>query len=146
MKKIIGIILIIIGLWMLIAGIIAVTNAITISETPGGRLIGVLNESYQNKIQLQQVIGIAFSVVGLVFTIIGIIMVSKPSTKTQMQAIRHQSPSGPPVFNPNKNNPEPPVINNDKYQIIEKLAKLKDQGVLTEEEFLEEKRKILLHQ
>jgi hypothetical protein len=146
MKKIIGILFIIVGLWMLIAGIVAVTNATTISNTPGVRFFGTIDQSYQNDIELQQIIGIAFTVVGLAFTIIGIVLVSKKSTKSRLESLQNIKSSVPPVFNPTKSTSEPAVINNDKYEIIEKLAKLKDQGVLTEEEFLEEKRKILTHQ
>lgn len=36
-----------------------------------------------------------------------------------------------------------PAVNIDKYEELEKLFALKEKGVLTDEEFAEEKRKVL---
>lgn len=151
MKKIVGVIFILIGLWALIGGVVAITNAVTIRNTPGGRVFSEFSGNYSREIDEQIIIGGGVAIVGLILLIIGIVMVANKSQKQMKRELENdlliESVTKPPLFNPNKEttSTSKPNFQDDKFQALEKLAKLKDQGVLTEEEFIEEKRKILSH-
>jgi hypothetical protein len=118
MKQVIGIIFLLLGFWIITIGAALMLNAIAKDQT----------------FQWHGIFSIGLLLIGLTVVILGIVKIVKNSSKYLSSSQKLNQPNNRSI---------PPPVNNNKYEIIERLAKLKEQGVLTEEEFLEEKSKIL---
>ena len=65
-------------------------------------------------------------------------------TRGKGRGINHNGNRNYTKLNTNNLTVESPLENLDKYEVLRKLGELKDKGVLTEEEFIIEKKKILI--
>jgi len=85
MKKTFGIIFLILGLIMIVAGIAALTNSSTRNNSYEGKVQNEFSENYRSNNSQQQAGGGTLFVVGLVFFVLGIVMVA---TKTKKQRLK----------------------------------------------------------
>ncbi len=120
MKKVFGILFCIVGGWLITVGALVLLYPLSMGKSA----------------EWVTVFAYASLLIGCFSLFFGIMKIIKNSIITL--------PTYQKKIDSTHSNPQN-EINNDKYEIIEKLAKLRDQGVLTEEEFLEEKSKILRH-
>lgn len=116
-KKIFGILIILISLVLIAGGIL-----ITLGE--------------------KEPIGLVIAIFGLIFLIIGIVRVSTKSrsqVRREAQLIAHNKFQAAIISSQNEGS----SISDDVFNKLERLNKLKKQGVITEQEFQDQKNKIL---
>jgi hypothetical protein len=153
MKKFFGILFLLIGLAMTGIGIAALTNTSTRNDSFEGQVRNEFSANYRSNNNEQQMAGLGLIGGGLIFFIIGVVMVAT-KTKAQrkkeaeldvlrkMQLANNVAPSGQTNKTQTATS-SPQKSTEDKFGQLERLAKLKEQGHLTDEEFQQQKKKIL---
>ena len=80
---------------------------------------------------------IVFAIIGtIIFFIISLVI-------RAVQGPKNHSTSNPPNYQTPYQQPPPPSNKADSFKNLEQLAQLKDKGIVSEEEFQEQKNKIL---
>jgi hypothetical protein len=80
---------------------------------------------------------IVFAIIGtIIFFIISLVI-------RAVQGPKNHSTSNPPNYQTPYQQPPPPSNKADSFKSLEQLAQLKDKGIVSEEEFQEQKNKIL---
>jgi Short C-terminal domain len=150
MKKFFGILFLIIGLVAVGLGIVALTNYSSKNDSFEGRLRDRFNENYHTQNEDQKTGGIVSISVGALFFIIGLIMAaSKSNLQRKKEAELEEMKNMQFVRSQPEQKTEPPPIpkltptTDDIFNQLERLAKLKEQGFLSDEEFQQQKKKIL---
>lgn len=153
MKKFFGILFLLIGLAMIGLGIVALTNTATRNDSFEGQVGNEFSENYRSNSNEQQMAGVGLIGGGLIFFILGIVMVAT-KTKGQrkkeaelevlrkIQLANNTSQSGQ-TNTTQTDNSSTQKSTEDKFGQLEKLGKLKEQGLLTDEEFQQQKKNIL---
>jgi sortase (surface protein transpeptidase) len=145
MKKLFGILILFIGLLSLIIGMACFIDAESRNKTLDQQEQNEFSAQYRVNNNDQREFGGVSAVIGLVFFIIGFKMAS---TKTKSQKIK-EAELEKLKANINKlgdltEADLQPVKNvNDVISQLEKLGELKARGILTEEEFQQQKKKLL---
>ena len=150
MKKFFGVLFLIIGLVLVGLGIGLLVELSSRNDSFEGRVRDRFNEHYRSDNDDQQTGGITLIAGGALFFIIGIIMVASKSNSqrkkdAELEVLR--SMQSYPAQTEQKTEARS-IKNsgqsiNDVYIQLEKLGKLKEQGILNEEEFQQQKKKIL---
>jgi hypothetical protein len=145
MKKFFGILFLIIGVFGIGIGIVALTDLGRRNSSFEGQIGNEFSESYNNESIEQQAIGLALIGGGLIFSILGVIMIASKSkkSKTKLSAkdnIKTANIPVPPVYHKVNSSSQNSKMD-DVLNRIERLGKLKEQGLITEEEFQEQKKK-----
>lgn len=148
LKKAIGVLFILIGFLASGMGIALMANVATNTSSYEGQLRGEFSNSYRRELNEKKTVGTIAIAGGLVFFIVGIVMVvskSKEQIKNEVELevikdIQKNKSNQPITDDPIKTETK---STDDKFAQLEKLGKLKEQGLLTDEEFQQEKRKIL---
>jgi hypothetical protein len=145
MKKFFGILFLIIGVFGIGIGIVALTDLATRNRSLEGQIQNEFSESYNKESFEQQAIGLALIGSGLIFSILGVVMIASKSKKlknklTTIDNTQAASIAVPPIYN-NLNTSTQSTKMDDVLNQIERLGKLKEQGLITEEEFQEQKKK-----
>lgn len=145
MKKFFGIFFLIIGVFGIGIGIVALTDLGRRNSSFEGQIGNEFSESYNNESSEQQAIGLALIGSGLIFSILGVIMIASKSKKSKTKLsvkdnIQTASVPVPTVYH-NVNSSSQNSKMDDVLNRIERLGKLKEQGLITEEEFQEQKKK-----
>jgi len=148
MKKFFGILFLIIGIFGIGIGIVALTDLAAKNRSLAGQIGNEYSDSYNEQRNEQQAIGLALIGSGLIFSILGVIMLASKSkkSKTKLTAkdkIQTAYIPVPPVYN-NLNTSIQNTKMDDLLNRIERLGKLKEQGLITEEEFQEQKKKCFI--
>jgi hypothetical protein len=146
MKKFFGILLLLIGLLMMGGGIAALTDANSKHGSLEGQFGETFSNRYRERANEEQMAGASGLGIGLVLFIIGIIMTASKSKKQKMTAlelaaIKKIQNNNAPMHWEEKH--VTATVNDDMIGKIEKLGKLKEQGLITEEEFQTQKQRIL---
>lgn len=163
MKKVFGVIFLLVGLFLIVAGVAGMSDVNSRQSTYDGQISENFDENYSERNSQEQEISGAAIILGLIFSVIGIIMlVTKSNKQRQMQfelsSLKQQANSlksnnhlahqqddkksyGKAEIEKEKINKEDSF--EDKILKIEKLVKLKEEGHLSSEEFEKEKSKIL---
>ena len=147
---------------MFFSSVVALSYAKSRNRSFEGQLGNAISQNYRSNNNEQQAVGAGLAGFGIIFFVVGIVLVATKSGSQRKKEIelallkQMQNKSTPPPFNsvppPLKQVPPPlpdvPVTNpknsmEEKFSNLEKLMKLKELGVLNEEEFQEQKRKIL---
>ena len=141
-KKAIGILMLLLGITCMGIGSVALKDLSSKRNSFEGQIENEFEVNNSNNHD-QEIAGIVFIISGIFLVIIGIILISSKSLKQKLREIEtikriHNLDSKSNSFQ-NKIYDSSDVINQ-----IEKLGKLKEQGLLTEAEFLEQKRRILI--
>jgi NADH:ubiquinone oxidoreductase subunit 6 (subunit J) len=152
-KKIFGFLFLLIGLLMIGTGIATVTQSATQDNTIEGRIGNTFSQEYREQNQEKRIVGFGLAGGGLLFFIIGIVMIATKTNKQRENEIELEVIKKMQLAN---NFTQPEQTNtkqaenafvqkstDDKIGQIEKLGKLKEQGLLTDEEFQQQKKKIL---
>ena len=144
MKKFFGILFLLIGLAMIGLGVAALVDANSRSNSFEGQIGNTFSEHYRQNNEEQQMAGAGLLGGGVIFFIIGIVMLvtktkAQRKKETELEVLKKVQVS---------NNTSSPTDNStksmdDKFAQLEKLGKLKEQGLLTEEEFQQQKKKII---
>ena len=145
MKKFFGILFLIIGIFGIGIGIVALTDLATRNRSLKGQIQNEFSETYNEKNNEQQAIGLVLIGCGLIFSILGAVMIASKSkkSKNKVTAIDNTQAANiavPPIYN-NLNTSMHNSKMDDVLNRIERLGKLKQQGLITEEEFQEQKKK-----
>lgn len=151
MKKFFGILFLIIGVFGIGIGIVALTDLATRNRSLEGQIQNEFSETYNEKNNEQQAIGLVLIGCGLIFSILGAIMIASKSkkskkSKNKITAIDNTQAANiaiPPIYN-NLNTSTQSTKMDDVLNRIERLGKLKEQGLITDEEFQEQKKKCFL--
>jgi uncharacterized alpha/beta hydrolase family protein len=145
MKKFFGILILIIGVFGIGMGIVALTDLGRRNSSFEGQIGNEFSESYNNESFEQQAIGLALIGSGLIFSILGVIMIASKSkkSKSKISAKDNIQIATIPVtgVHDNFNAATQTSKMDDVLNRIERLGKLKEQGLITEEEFQEQKKK-----
>ncbi|WP_162128090.1 SHOCT domain-containing protein [Flavobacterium phycosphaerae] len=145
MKKFLGIVILFIGLLSLIIGMACLIDAESRNKTLDGQEQNELTARYRDDNNDQRSFGAASAVIGLVFFIAGFRMVS---AKTKNQ-IKKEAELEKLKANINKLGDLTATDLQQTKEVshvinqIEKLGDLKAKGLLTEEEFEQQKKKVL---
>jgi len=149
MRKIVGVIFLLLGLGSVGLGIAALTNASSRNNSYEGQIGNTLSQNYRSQTQQEQSAGVGFVVGGIIVFIVGIYLVvskskSQIKQEVELEVIKNMQKTENSK-QPEKETPTPPNNKSpdDKFSQIERLGKLKEQGLITEEEFQAEKKKIL---
>jgi hypothetical protein len=148
MKKFFGVLFLIIGILGIGIGIVALTDLATRNRSLEGQFQNEFSENYSEKNNEQQAIGFALIGGGLIFSILGIIMITSKSKKSKeknaaldyMQTASIPIPSSQHNLNISTQNTKMDYALNQ----IERLGQLKQQGLITEEEFNDLKKKCFI--
>jgi hypothetical protein len=145
MKKFFGILFLIIGIFGIGIGIVALTDLATRNRSLEGQIQNEFSETYNEKNNEQQAIGLVLIGCGLIFSILGAVMIASKSkkSKNKVTAVDNTQAANialPPIYN-NLNTSMHNSKMDDVLNRIERLGKLKQQGLITEEEFQEQKKK-----
>ena len=145
MKKFFGILFLIIGVFGIGIGIVALTDLATRNRSLEGQIQNEFSETYNEKNNEQQAIGLVLIGCGLIFSILGAVMIASKSKKsknklTTVDNTQAANIAVPPIYN-NLNTSTHNSKMDDVLNRIERLGKLKQQGLITEEEFQEQKKK-----
>jgi hypothetical protein len=148
MKKFFGILFLIIGVFGIGIGIVALTDLATRSRSLEGQIQNEFSDNYSTKNDEQQVIGFAFIGGGLIFSILGISLIASKSKKLKTiiptkNTIQTANIPMPALYN-NLNTSVENTKMDEALNRMERLGKLKEQGLITEEEFQEQKKKLKL--
>jgi len=135
MKKFFGVLLLLIGLFGAVTGMATIASSQASSDCIESQVSAEFANSYRESIEQGKIIGGVFVGIGLVFFVIGIVLVA---TKTKKQRLMEAE-----LLLLKTNHGVVINSNVDLVGAIEQLGKLKDKGLLSEEEFIEQKRKIL---
>jgi len=153
MKKIFGILFLLIGLAMIGLGIVALTNTASRNESFEGQVEYEFSENYRSNSNEQQITGFGLVGGGLIFFIIGIVMLATKTKaqrkkETELEVLRKMQQTNNAVQSgqtttTQTDNSSTQKSTDDKFEQLEKLGKLKEQGLLTDEEFQQLKKTIL---
>ena len=149
MKKILGIIFLLIGLGCVGLGVAALTSASSRNNSYEGQIGNTLSQNYRTETQAEQSAGVGFAVGGIIVFLFGIYMVvskskSQVKQEVELEVIKNMQKAGDSKQAENNHQTQPGKMSpEDKFSQIERLGKLKEQGLLTDEEFQLEKNKIL---
>ena len=145
MKKIFGILLLIVGLVMIGLGIAAIVDANSWSQSIEGQLGETFSYEYRNDSAEQKMVGAGLAVGGLIVFIIGISMLVTKTKAQRKQEIELALLKKTGQISQTADIKTENTTNNidEKLSQLEKLGKLMDQGLLTQEEFQIQKNKIL---
>jgi hypothetical protein len=146
MKKAFGVIFLLLGLAMIGLGIAALTNLSTRNSSYEGEVRNQFSDSYRSASNGQAVAGLGLVGGGVVFFILGIVMVVSKSKSQRIKDAElkflktmHANDLPPQLTTKeNKNS-----FNDAVFAQLEKLGKLKEKGLITDEEFQEQKKKLL---
>lgn len=152
-KKIFGVLFLLIGLLMIVTGIAALTQSSTQDNSIEGSIGNTFSQEYRERNQEKRIVGFGLAGGGLFLFIIGIVMLATKTKKQQETEIELEVLKKMQLAN-NIAQPEQTKTRqienvsmqkstDDKIGQIEKLGKLKEQGFLTDEEFQQQKKKIL---
>jgi hypothetical protein len=130
-RKFFGIIFLLIGLVAIGAGIGAVTEVETRSQSVEDQIDVVLSEDHAESNSNQSEGGLIFVIGGLFFVIVGIYRIS---TKSRSQ-VRAEAAL---LNNSSSNN-----NSSDIYDQLEKIGRLREQGVISEQEFQTQKKRLM---
>jgi len=119
MKKTFGIIFLIIGLIMIVAGIAALTNSSTRNHSYEGQVQNEFSQNYRSNNNQQQAGGGALIVVGLVFFVLGIVMVATKSEKQRLKETELKVLKSMQATTPNAQ----PIQSNSNSNSIDELTK-----------------------
>jgi len=119
MKKTFGIIFLIIGLIMIVAGIAALTNSSTRNHSYEGQVQNEFSQNYRSNNNQQQAGGGALIVVGLVFFVLGIVMVATKSEKQRLKETELKVLKSMQATTPNAQ----PIQSNSNSNSINELTK-----------------------
>lgn len=133
-------------------GIAALTDAAAQNNSIEGEFGNEFSSHYRENNQQQQMAGVSLIGGGLIFFIIGVILVAT-KTKAQRkkeaelkmlkkQQTNNATQSGQTIIVP-KDNSLTQKSTEEIFGQLEKLGKLREQGILTEEEFQIQKKKLL---
>jgi hypothetical protein len=148
MKKIFGIIFLLIGISLIGIGVETLTKSSTRDKSFEGRFRNEISENYRSDNNERQIAGISLIGGGFLFFIIGIVMLV---TKTKIQrkkeveleVLKKLELSLNSIQLGQTNNSMTQKLPVENFEKIERLGKLKEQGLLTEEEFQQQKKIIL---
>ncbi|TDE05816.1 SHOCT domain-containing protein [Flavobacterium sandaracinum] len=145
MKKFFGILFLLIGVFGIGIGIVALTDLATRNRSFEGQIQNEFSETYNEKDNEQQAIGLVLIGCGLLFSILGAVMIASKSKKsknklTTVDNTQAANIAVPPIYN-NLNTSKQSTKMDEVLNQIERLGKLKQQGLITEEEFQEQKKK-----
>src|SRR6185295_3677416 len=147
MKKFFGILFLLIGLVMIGGGIAALTDANSKHNSVEGQFGEAFSNSYRERTNQQQIAGASASGVGFILFIIGIVMIASKSKKQKMKemelATLKKVKSDNSLMHWEEKKVDASISHDDMISKIEKLGKLKEQGLINEEEFQIQKKKIL---
>lgn len=143
MKKFFGILFLLIGLAGIVLGIATLVDANSMSNSFEGQFDNTIAELFRQKKEEMQTQGVGSLGVGEIFFIIGIVMLvtktkAQRKKETELEVLKKAQVS----TTSNQTNNSSKSIE-DKLAQLEKLGKLKEQGLLTEEEFQQQKKKII---
>ena len=149
MKKFFGIIFILIGIVLIAGGVFALTDLHFKEKSLEGQVTSEFNDDYNKQNNEEGIAGVIFISMGIIFNISGIILVLSKSRKQKKEKIDLEVLKKMEIEN--KINDElqkemhivPISFNNELLNQLERLGKLKEQGLLTEIEFQEQKTKFL---
>lgn len=130
-RKFFGIIFLLIGLVAIGAGIGAVTEVETRSQSVEDQIDVVLSEDHAESNSNQSEGGLIFVIGGFFFLILGIVRIS---TKSRSQVRAEAALLN--ISSSTNNSP-------DIYDQLEKLGRLRDQGVISEQEFQTQKKRLM---
>ena len=130
-RKFFGIIFLLIGLVAIGAGIGAVTEVETRSQSVEDKFDGVFIEGHTESNSNQSEGGLIFVIGGLFFVILGI---ARMSTKSRSQV---RAEAALLNISSSTNN------SSDIYDQLEKIGRLRDQGVISEQEFQTQKKRLM---
>ncbi|WP_333599871.1 SHOCT domain-containing protein [Flavobacterium sp.] len=135
MRKIFGILFLILGIVMLVVGgAIIVTNEAK-DDTVSGQIKEEFSKQYQTERERELNNGRILLVAGLIFFVSGTTIIS---VKTKGQKKKEND-----SYTSEDWNTAPLAQNNDILTQLERLGELKAKGILSEEEFQQQKKKIL---
>lgn len=157
LNKTFGVILLLVGLCMVGFGIAALADVSTRNNSVEGMLANTFSPNYVSANHNEQIVGFILLGIGVILFIIGIIkLVSKGSTKMKEETENKESKKTQPIettqnsqgtknesTNVKPIQTETNLLSDELFVQIEKLGKLKEQGLITDEEFQEQKKKIL---
>lgn len=142
MKKI-GVLFIVTGALIMIGGIVLLQNASFTDNSSIGEFAKELDSDYGVGNGMSRASCFAISGIGLILLIVGIVMASSKSSiqrnKEAELLVLKNSNSAPSVAEKKSEN----NIDDRIFSQLEKLAKLKDQGIITDDEFQQQKKKLL---
>lgn len=137
MRYLANLISVLIGAFCIFIAVIAFNSVNNQQNQFGHGLSYELDQNYRNEIEKRQMLGAASGVVGGIFLIIGFIGFARRRNR------KNKPINTKEVSSKNEESRLSKSLTDDKLARLEKLANLKEQGILTEDEFLEEKKKIL---
>jgi hypothetical protein len=148
MKKFFGVLFLIIGILGIGIGIVALTDLATRNRSLEGQFQNEFSKNYSEENNEQQAVGFALIGGGLIFSVLGIIMIASKSEKSKEKndTLVYMQTATIPVLSSqhNLNISTQNTKMDDVINRIERLGKLKEQGLITEEEFNEQKKKCLI--
>jgi hypothetical protein len=133
-KNIFAVLYLIIGLALIGFGVATINYFANQYNSFEGQISNELSNNYRsNSHNGGKMMGFTLVVIGLFFLISGIILIAAKSSSKQ----KIQISNTPPSINNSKSDVE------DKLAQIEKLGVMKEKGLITEEEFQQQKKRIL---
>lgn len=144
MKKLFGTLFLLIGLGMIGFGITALVDANSRSNSFEGRLGNSINRVYRERNKEEQLIGAGLIGGGMIFFIVGIVMLvtktkAQRKKEVELEVLRKVNKT---MTNESQTENSSKSID-DKFAQLEKLGKLREKGILSEEEFQQQKKKII---
>lgn len=137
MKKFLGVLFLVIGLFAIVSGIVAISSIETENRSLEGQVQSEFVEQYKTNQSQNQAAGGALAFSGLLFYITGIVLLV---TKTKKQRVMEAEL----LILKNQNiTTFVSETKEDNISKIEKLGVLKEKGLLSNEEFEKEKKKLL---
>ena len=123
-----------VGIGILIYGINILNQLNAINKSLQGRLANALSSEYVVQSAHARSEGTTSCIVGSIFIIVGIVLLAKRPGPVERQTTDFKPMAHPqPQFETLQTAPSTSV--NEKYTQLEKLGKLRDQGILSDDEF-----------
>ncbi|WP_291127516.1 hypothetical protein [Flavobacterium sp. UBA7682] len=139
MKKFFGVLFLLIGLFAIVTGVGTIASTDGYNRSFEGQVQEELIDQYRANRERDQGIGGAFAFVGGVFFIVGIVLLVTKTKKQRMMETELALLKGG-IHNKTE---VKPTSQDDTINQLERLSVLKEKGVLSEEEFMAQKIRVL---
>lgn len=146
MKKIIGILFLVLGLTMIGLGIASLVELDSRDKSIEGKFSTTFSEDYHQDNDELGMLGLGLNGGGILFFVLGIVLLATKSRReieneVELKLLKQNQGINTPSIPIEENLSN--LTFNQKLNQLERLGKLKEQGLISEEEFQVQKNKIL---
>lgn len=142
-RKVLAIVMLFVGLAFLIHGIDTLNKLDTLNSSTPGRLANTFSNNYRMEYANAKTNGQTNVTFGIILIIGSILLFATSKSTKRNDSLINTTRNNQPIAQLQAFEPSTSLSPNERFSQLEKLGKLRDQGILSDEEFQKEKKRIL---